>query len=128
MYYIRIENDNFGFIVDGIHEILETDIKISDEEYNKFFELQSQGKQFRVKNVDGEGLFGILEEYIPEIEVSTEVTFEDKMINMFKAVLAGDMQTLAYELYPEDFKEEAATLEKDIIEDSTEIVEGIESL
>ena len=103
MYYIRIENEEFGFVVDGIHTILETDIKISDEDYNKFFELQSQGKQFRVKDINGSTLFEILEEYIPEMEVSTEVTFEEKMINMFKAVLSGDMQTLAYELYPEDF-------------------------
>ena len=107
MYYIRIENDNFGFVVEGIHTILETDIKISYEDYNKFFELQSKGKQFRVKNVNGEGLFEILAEYIPEIEnIEIPVKLEEKMINMFKAVLAGDMQTLAYELYPEDFEEE----------------------
>ena len=106
MYYIRIENNNFGFIVDGIHEILETDIEISSEEYNKFFELQSQGKYFKVKDVSGSGLFEILEEYVPKVDnIEQPVTLEDRMINMFKAVLAGDMQTLAYELYPEDFIE-----------------------
>ena len=29
---------------------------------------------------------------------------ENKVIEMFKAVLSGDVQTLAYELYPEDFE------------------------
>ena len=29
---------------------------------------------------------------------------ENKVIGMFKAVLSGDVQTLAYELYPEDFE------------------------
>lgn len=43
---------------------------------------------------------------------------EDKVINMFKAVLSGDVQTLAYELYPEDFEEEK----------TIETVEGTELL
>ena len=66
-YYFRIENDSFGFVVDGIHEILDTDIEITDEDYNRFFELQSQGKQFKIKeNPTGTGLFDYIEEYIPE--------------------------------------------------------------
>lgn len=37
---------------------------------------------------------------------------EGKVMDMFKAVLAGDVQTLAYELYPEDFEvEETETIE-----------------
>lgn len=107
MYYIRIESGEFGFVVDDIHTILDTDIKISNEDYSRFFQLQSEGKQFRIKNKLGKTLFEILEEYIPEIEnVEQSITLEEKFTNMFKAVLTGDMQTLAYELYPEDFKKE----------------------
>ena len=97
MHYIRIENDKFGFVVDDIHTILDADIKIRNEDYSRFFQLQSEGKQFRVKNKSGKTLFEILEEYIPEIEnVEQPTTLEEKFTNMFKAVLAGDMQTLAY--------------------------------
>ena len=101
MYYLRIYEDNsFGFVVSGIHTILATDILISKKDYNKFFELQSLGKQFRVVNPKGETLFEILEEYTPVIEVFiTKPSSED----MFKMVLRGDMQSLAYALYPEDF-------------------------
>ena len=48
-YYLRIENNNFGFVIEGMKEIKEGDIKITNEDYDKFFELQGQGKQFRLK-------------------------------------------------------------------------------
>ncbi|MBC5626172.1 hypothetical protein H8S10_11960 [Clostridium sp. NSJ-49] len=67
-YYLRIENDKFGFVVEGIHEIDETtDYAVTQEEYNKFFELQSEGKQFRVKaDATGVTLFDLIEEYTPK--------------------------------------------------------------
>lgn len=66
-YYFRIENDSFGFVVDTIHEIKETDIEISIDDYDTFFEMQSQGKQFKLKNnPTGTGLFDYLEKYTPE--------------------------------------------------------------
>ena len=68
MYYLRIEENNFGFVVSGIHTILTTDIPVSIEDYNKFFELQSLGKQFKIKNSKGKTLFEILEEYTPVTE------------------------------------------------------------
>ena len=73
MYYLRIEENNFGFVVSGIHTILATDIPVSNKDYNKFFELQSQGKQFRIKNPKGKTLFEILEEYTPVLE-NTPIT------------------------------------------------------
>ena len=101
MYYLRIDNDNnFGFIVDGIHSILTTDIPISNKDYNKFFELQSQGKQFRVNDPNGESLFEILEEYVP---IQDDFVVKPSNEDMFKMVLRGDMQSLAYALYPDDF-------------------------
>lgn len=77
-YYLRIQEEKFGFVVEGIHEIKENDISITQEEYDKFFELQSQGKQFRViegwdveiyddpDTIFSKGLFDYIEEYTPE--------------------------------------------------------------
>ena len=100
MYYLRIENDNFGFVLSEIHTILTTDIPISNKDYNKFFELQSQGKQFRISNPKGESLFEILEEYVP---IQDDIVVKPSNEDMFKMVLRGDMQSLAYALYPDDF-------------------------
>lgn len=67
-YFIRIQGEKFGFVVDGIHEIDEViDYAVEQEEYNKFFELQSQGKQFRLKeDPTGKALFDYIEEYTPD--------------------------------------------------------------
>ena len=81
-YYIRIQEQKFGFIVDGIHDILpDVDHAITNEDYNKFFELQSEGKQFRVKEVaTGETLFDLIEEYVPEpIEMPVTVSLEERI-------------------------------------------------
>ena len=51
---------------------------------------------------------------------------EDKVIEMFKAVLAGDVQTLAYELYPEDFENSDTTEEVEILEDTSVVEETVE--
>lgn len=62
MLYLRIEDGGFGFVSDKVHTIKETDIKIIDEDYNKFFELQSQGGQFKLKEFPaGNGLFDYIE-------------------------------------------------------------------
>lgn len=61
--YLRIDNGNFGFVKEGIHDIKETDILIKDEEYNKFFELQTQGKEFILRKLFlGAELFDYIEE------------------------------------------------------------------
>ena len=83
-YYLRIENDNFGFVVDDIHQIRETDILITNEDYDKFFELQSLGKQFKLKEVPtGLSLFDYIEEYIPEaIKESQEPGVDECMLDL----------------------------------------------
>ena len=81
-YYIRIQEQKFGFIAEGIHDIDETiDHAITNEDYKTFFELQSKGKQFRVKEVStGETLFDLIEEYVPEpIEVLVTVSLEERV-------------------------------------------------
>ena len=86
--YLRIENDSFGFVTDGIHEIKETDIEIREEDYNNFFELQSQGKQFRLKtNRIGTALFDYIEEYIPEVVIDNTPTQEDRLAALELAFL-----------------------------------------
>lgn len=69
-YFLRIKEDgSFGFVVDGFHQIKETDIKLTQEEYDSFFEMQSEGKQFRLREIaTGIGLFDFIEEYTQEIQ------------------------------------------------------------
>ena len=83
-YYLRIEDNNFGFLVEGIHEIKETDIPITYEDYTTFFNYQSEGKQFKLKEIPaGSGLFDYVEEYIPEVvEVIQETGIDEFMLDV----------------------------------------------
>lgn len=88
MYYIRIKNEEFEFIVEDIHTILDTDIKISDEDYNRFFELQSEAKQFRIKNEQATTLFEILEEYVPEhVDIPSIPSTEERLVALENIML-----------------------------------------
>lgn len=60
------DNNTFGFKDDSINNILSGDIKITDDIYTHFFELQSQGKQFKIKDMNGTSFDDIFEEYTPE--------------------------------------------------------------
>lgn len=65
MYYLNIENSVFSFLTDEIHDISESDIPISSEDYDEFFRRQSDGIQFKLKDViaeDSVGLFDYVEE------------------------------------------------------------------
>lgn len=80
-YYIRIEKGCFGFVVSGIHVILDTDIAITNEDYNRFFDLQEQGKQFRLREIStGTGLFDYIEEYTPEVIVDIREPGRDEFM------------------------------------------------
>lgn len=86
-YYLRIETESeeFGFVANTIHDIQETDIKLTQEDYDRFFELQSSGKQFRLKKVPTpeDGLFGYVEEYTPITEdVTPTKGIEDYLIDL----------------------------------------------
>ena len=50
---------------DSINIITDEDILISDEIYLMFFEQQSMGKQFMIKNLKGKTFDDIFEEYQP---------------------------------------------------------------
>lgn len=63
-YYLRIDGEKFYFVVSSINEIVETDIPISSEDYNK---LQNEKKYFKLKQTPtGNTLFDYIEEYIQE--------------------------------------------------------------
>lgn len=51
--YLSGDGKTFGFKHPKINTILENDIEILDEIYNRFFEEQEQGKQFKVVNKQG---------------------------------------------------------------------------
>ena len=81
MQYLRISDDGFGFLDDRVHLILESDIQITSEEYEKFFEMQSAGKSFRLKEKtnSSSSLFDLIE------------TFEQKQIK--KELTIGDLKS-----------------------------------
>ncbi|WP_143316861.1 hypothetical protein [Clostridium sp. HBUAS56017] len=67
--YLRIENGSFVIYIKDQYtpEPLKTDIEITGEDFNKYFILQNQGKQFKLKETpNGNGLFDYIEEYIPK--------------------------------------------------------------
>jgi hypothetical protein len=69
MKYISIsENNDICFKDDDINIITKTDTPISDEIYNMFFEQQSIGKQFKIKNIEGTTFEEIFEEHQSPIE------------------------------------------------------------
>lgn len=82
-YFLRIENKIFRFVTEDINQIKESDTPIKESDYKLFFELQSQGKQFRVKeNPTGTGLFDYIEEYTPEvIEKVQEPGLEEMLLD-----------------------------------------------
>lgn len=88
MKYLCIIGDSLGFKVDGIHEILETDVPISDEIYNRFFIEQSHGKQLKIKNINGKIFEEIFEEIIPETLPPQPPSLEKRMSAIEEALLS----------------------------------------
>ena len=95
MYYLQIdeENNNFGFLLEGIHNIdKDKDIPLKDEDYDKFFEEQSNGKQYRLKETrpsdNSGGLFDYVEEYTQQQEnIIEEPNLEDRIAALEAAFL-----------------------------------------
>lgn len=80
--YLVIDNGNFGFDNKG-------NIPVKDEDYKLFFEEQSNGKQFRLKEVPtGNQLFDYIEEYIPEdVDSKIHPTIEERVHALEMAML-----------------------------------------
>ena len=70
MYYLNIENGVFSFLTDEIHDISESDIPISLEDYDEFFKKQSDGVQFKLRDVISEDAVGLFD-YVEEVPHET---------------------------------------------------------
>ena len=62
MKYLIYSDSTVGFKDDSINEILLTDVKISDEIYNKYFEESTKGKCFKILDINGETFEDIFQE------------------------------------------------------------------
>ncbi|WP_195245286.1 hypothetical protein [Clostridium celatum] len=60
--YLSGSGTSFGFKHPKINEILPDDIEISDDIYKRFFKEQEQGKEFKIRNKNGETFEEIFEE------------------------------------------------------------------
>lgn len=83
---------------DGINIITNTDEPISDEIYNMFFEQQSIGKQFKLKDINGTTFEEIFEEYQPTNEdLDEQPLSETEELKQRVAQLEAMVQTLLNE-------------------------------
>ena len=99
MKYISIsETNDICFKDDNINTIIDTDIPVSDEIYTMFFEQQSAGKQFKIKNLKGTTFEDIFEEYQPASEDLEELPLSDtEELKQRVAQLEAVIQTLLNE-------------------------------
>lgn len=80
MKYLSVETKEvFAFKDSEVNEILSSDIQISYEIYNQFFQNQSLGKQYIIKNENGTTFEEIFEEVIPMVEEVPGNTFEERL-------------------------------------------------
>ena len=67
MTYITKIDDGFGFKDSRKDEILSTDVKMIDEVYNKFIEMNGLGNEFKLGDINGETFERMFIELIPEV-------------------------------------------------------------
>ena len=78
--YLIIDNNKFGFSLKQDNNL--KSVEITDEDYNTFFENQSNGKQYKLKNElpeENGGLFDYLEEYTIDSSQEPIVPLEDRV-------------------------------------------------
>lgn len=63
--YLSLNIDGTYGFKDNSNQILTADVEIADEIYNKFFEMQSLGKIYKVKDINGATFEDIFEEILP---------------------------------------------------------------
>ena len=100
MYYLNIENSVFSFLTDEIHDISESDIPISLEDYDEFFKKQSDGVQFKLKDVIEEDAVGLFD-YVEEVPHETNEDDPQEALEDLRAeyeMLMQRMQALANKL------------------------------
>lgn len=99
MKFIGVNDLNeICFKDDSINIITDIDEPISDEIYNMFFEQQSIGKQFKIKNIKGTTFEEIFEDYQPINDVLDEKPLsETEELKRRVAQLETMVQTLLKE-------------------------------
>lgn len=96
--YLTLFETGFGFKDSEVNEITEQDILIADDIYLKFFELQEQGKQFKIINPQGQTFEEIFEEVEYKIiQEKTELDTLKEENNLLKQELA-DIKAMLQEL------------------------------
>lgn len=93
MFYLRIENDKFGFVVKGIHKILESDISITDNDYKTFINRQEKGEQFKLKT---EPTGNLLFDYIESYEIDYDIVLPESPIDKLKKNVEDLEETLVH--------------------------------
>ena len=92
------ELNEICFKDDSINIITDKDVLISDEIYVMFFEQQSIGKQFKIKNLNGTTFEDIFEEYQPTYEnLNEQTTSETDELKQRIAKLEAMVETLLQE-------------------------------
>lgn len=81
--YLGIVNGSIAFKVEGIHVITENDVEIEYGVYQRFLKEQEEGKQFRIKDINGWAFEEIFEEYISE-----KLPHEPSEVELLKEQLA----------------------------------------
>ena len=78
--YLIIDGENFGFSLKNDDNL--KSVEISQEDYNTFFENQSNGKQYKLKDElpeENGGLFDYLEEYTIDSSQEPIVPLENRV-------------------------------------------------
>lgn len=68
-YFRAGDERTFGFVIPDLFRIMPSDVLVTDEECERYFEEEAKGKNFRCKESmpDTGSLFDMIEEYTPEI-------------------------------------------------------------
>jgi hypothetical protein len=91
MRYLCADNDNkAGFKDPSINTILDTDVPISDEFYNRYLTEESQGKEFRIANIHGTTF--------EEIFIQVPLTYLPPQVDMTDYLLDLDFRISKIEL------------------------------
>ncbi|MDY4607023.1 hypothetical protein [Clostridium tertium] len=121
--YLRIETGNFYLLTEGMQKIFDSDILITNEDYDLFFDLQSQGRQFRLKDIPtGTELFDYVEEFKAEVTPVDPVPSETEILKEKVNVLEKENADLLLDSALKDSKIE--TLQSDIADIMKEMAKG----
>lgn len=100
--YLRITGNTFGFVSEDTDEIKEDDIEITEDDYEHFKEIQSQGKDFRLKEIPtGNSLFDYIEGYIPKgiiIPQPEKEALQEEVLLLTESYLDMEFRMTNYEL------------------------------